>query len=221
MGERCLQLQLVVRQPSRKAQRNVTVHVRNINSFSNIAIQKTLRQTGNSYVQSATPDQSCNDIMLLCRTWRRSNWSINNWYQLNDVYSTSVVLNAVYVKPETVPIDCMDILVRCCQADDCPLLRQIKDLFQCVEVLEKSPETPPFCTRTCRSLVSEVLSTEYGSDLLSCNCSRVEQANVPKISNLCQPFQSHALVKCGVTNPSPSGKACNSRSCVKHLVIYV
>ena len=128
-------------------------------------------------------------------------------------FKTTCLMPLFRVKPET---DCMDVLVRCCQDEDCPLLHQIKDLFQCVEVLRKPPEEPPYCTSTCRNLVSAILCTEYGLELLSCNCSGVKERNVPKINYLCQPFQCNALEKC-VTTPSPSGKLL----LCKKIVIYV
>ena len=108
--------------------------------------------------------------------------------------------------------------MRCCQ-NGCPLLRQIEDLFQCVEVLRKSPESPPYCTRTCHNLTSEVLSTEYGLDLLSCNCSSVE--NVPKMKYLCKPFQSHAIKKCININFTPSGKHVVFPFSVKYLAMFM
>ena len=86
--------------------------------------------------------------------------------------------------------------MRCCKDDYCRLLSQIADLFQCVEILRKPPGKPPNCTSTCRSLVSKVLNTDYGSDLLTCDCSTVEKEKVPKMNYLCRPFQLHAEEKC-------------------------
>ena len=145
---------------------------------------------------------------VVYRTWRKRNGSFNTWYLMHGLYHFKItcLMPLFHVKPEPPPMDCMDVFVRCCQAEDCLLLSQIKDLFQCVEVLRKPPEEPPYCTSTCRNLVSDVLATEYGLDLLSCNCSGVKEGNVPKINYLCQPFQSNALTKCAVTTPSPSGK---------------
>jgi hypothetical protein len=106
--------------------------------------------------------------------------------------------------PITGTLDCMDILDRCCQDVDCSLLNQLNHLFQCIEALRRPPGQPPYCTDYCRGLISQILQTEYGAYLESCNCSRVEETNVPKISFLCQPFQSHARTNCGVITPTPS-----------------
>ena len=89
---------------------------------------------------------------------------------------------------------------------ECALLRQIKELFQCVEVLRESPGNPPYCTKHCIRLISDILATEYGSDLLSCNCLRVKEENVPKINYLCEPFQRNAVEKCVFPTTSPPGK---------------
>ena len=140
----------------------------------------------------------------MTETQRKLQHLVPNAWNLS--LQTTCLMPLFHVKPEPPPMDCMDIFVRCCQDEDCLLLHQIKDLFQCVEVLRKPPEEPPYCTSTCRNLVSDVLATEYGLDLLSCNCSGVNEGNVPKINYLCQPFQSNALTKCAVTTPSPSGK---------------
>ena len=112
-------------------------------------------------------------------------------------FSTSNYLsNALFhIKPETVPTDCMDVLARCCQDRDCSLLSQIKELFQYVEVLRKSPGKPPYCTQACHNLISDILGTKYGLDLVTCDCSMVEERSIPTISHLCQPFQSNPFVK--------------------------
>ena len=108
-------------------------------------------------------------------------------------------------KPETLTkADCMDVLTRCCKDDDCLLLSQINDLFQCVETLQQPPGSLPRCTETCRNLISTVLATDYGVELLSCNCSNVQ--NVPKIKHLCRPFQLNAKKKCYATTPSSPGR---------------
>jgi hypothetical protein len=89
----------------------------------------------------------------------------------------------------------MDVLQSCCEVG-CPLMHQISELFDnCAEVLRTPSTEPPYCTKNCGDIVSDILSTKYGQDLLRCaNCAKLE--NVPKIKYLCREFQLNVRSKC-------------------------
>jgi hypothetical protein len=100
---------------------------------------------------------------------------------------------------ETVKQSCMPIVNRCLTNSSCLQFLQNSELPVCAEVLLTPPGSPPYCTEKCRDFVLTMLDTDFGWNLLQCDCSTVQ--SMPIIKDLCLPFQLTALPKCNVTLP--------------------
>ena len=98
----------------------------------------------------------------------------------------------------------MDVLNRCFADPSCVRFIHDSDLPVCAEVLLTPPGSPPHCTEDCRDFVLTILDTEFGLDLLHCDCSTVQY--MPIISDLCRPFQLTALSKCNITISTVNGE---------------
>ena len=113
--------------------------------------------------------------------------------------SVTVCLLTLFVGLPGAASDCEKVANDCFADPNC--IGTVRDnkipLSNCVAVLNSPPGSPPHCTPTCRNLVLTFLNISHFMKMLYCNCSTAK--DILLFGDLCEPFQSNALVKCNIT----------------------